>query len=76
MKEHELKYVTQHLGHTVKVHESHYRALSGSIERIEVGKLMMIAENNLTHRFREKELKDIQFEGKSSTLLLLGIFWG
>ena len=66
LQDHEMKWLCQHLGHTQKVHSTHYRATSGMIERIEISKLMLMQEMNRVAKFAGKNLKDIQFEGKFS----------
>ncbi|XP_063403047.1 centromere protein F-like [Mytilus trossulus] len=62
LTDHELKYLCRHLGHTVQVHEMHYRSTSGLIERLEIAKLMLMQENNMVGKFQGKTLKDITFE--------------
>lgn len=63
MKEHQLKWLCNHLGHTGKVQETHYRATSGLIERVEIAKLLLIQENNMAGQFAGQDLSEIQFEG-------------
>lgn len=63
LKEHELQWLTRHLGHTQKVHLSHYRQMSGLIERLEIAKLMLLQEKNNVARFAGMQLADISFEG-------------
>lgn len=46
-KKHRLKWLCNHLGHTSIVHETHYRATSGLIERVEIAKLLLLQENNV-----------------------------
>ena len=60
----ELDWVCDHLGHTVDVHRTHYRARSDVIERIEVAKLLLIQDRGIVNQFVGKTLKDIQFSGK------------
>lgn len=64
LKDSELNWVCDHLGHTKKVHLQHYRQLSGVVERLQVAKLMMIQDMNLSDKFKGKSLSEIQFEGK------------
>lgn len=52
------------MGHTMEVHELHYRSTSGLIERLEIAKLMIMQECNVVGKFHGKSLKDITFEGK------------
>jgi myosin-crossreactive antigen len=58
-----MKWLCRHLGHTRKVHEQHYRATSGLIERLDIAKLMLLQEGNLQGKFHGKALKEINFEG-------------
>lgn len=50
------------MGHTMEVHELHYRSTSGLIERLEIAKLMVMQECNVVGKFHGKSLKDITFE--------------
>jgi hypothetical protein len=61
LKDSELNWVCDHLGHTKKVHPQHYHQLSGVVE---VAKLMMIQDMNLSDKFKGKSLSEIQIEGK------------
>jgi hypothetical protein len=61
LKDSELNWVCDHLGHTKKVHLQHYHQLSGVVE---VAKLMMIQDMNLSDKFKGKSLSEIQIEGK------------
>lgn len=51
LKDHELKWLTNHLGHTEKVHLTHERATSGLIERLDVAKIMLLQEQNNVWKF-------------------------
>ena len=62
-----MKWLCRHLGHTRKVHEQHYRATSGLIERLDIAKLMLLQEGNLQGKFHGKALKEISFEGNFFT---------
>ncbi|XP_062612913.1 uncharacterized protein LOC134274668 [Saccostrea cucullata] len=62
LKDEELRWLCNHLGHTEKVHEAYYRCTSSSIERIEIAKLMIIQERNLVGKCSGKKLSEIQFE--------------
>lgn len=64
LKDSELNWVCDHLGHTKKVHLQHYHQLSGVVERLQVAKLMMIQDMNLSDKFKGKSLSEIQIEGK------------
>jgi hypothetical protein len=47
LRDHEMKWLCRHLGHTQKVHEQHYRATSGLIERLDIVKFMLLQEADL-----------------------------
>ena len=66
LQDHELKWLTNHLGHTAKVHLTHYRATSGLIERLAIAKIMLLQEKNNVGKFSGKKLSEIQFQGEGS----------
>lgn len=63
MSRSQLDWMCAHLGHTLDVHKSHYRARSDVLERIEVAKILLIQDRGLVKQFVGKRLEDIQFEG-------------
>ena len=63
LEDYQLRWLTNHLGHTEKVHLQNYRATSGLIERLDISKLMLLQERNAHGRFANKKLSDINFEG-------------
>ncbi|XP_055959525.1 uncharacterized protein LOC126808789 [Patella vulgata] len=54
------QWLLNHLGHSMDVHRVHYRQTSGLIERIDMAKLMLMQEFNLTSKYAGKRLEDIQ----------------
>ena len=62
--DHQLEWVCKHLGHTCDIHNLYYRPASGTIERINLGKLMIIQDKDLVGKFANRKLEDIQFNGK------------
>ncbi|XP_033757856.1 uncharacterized protein LOC117340214 [Pecten maximus] len=58
----ELKWLCNHLGHTMRIHEQYYRQTSGLIERIDIAKLMIMKEHNLVGKFSGKKLSEIQLD--------------
>ena len=64
MKEHQIQHVCEYMGHTFNVHKQHYRNTSGFIERVNIGKLMVLQDLNLVRTFKGKPLDDIQFKGR------------
>lgn len=63
MKENELQWVVNHLGHSVDVHKEYYRATSDEIERTKIAKLLMMQDSGLSGKFANQSLDDITFEG-------------
>lgn len=63
MKDHELKWLCNHMGHTVDIHKNHYRNTSGFVERVNIGKLMLLQDFNAIGSFAGRELKDVTVEG-------------
>ena len=59
----QMNWVTNHLGHTLKVHEIHYRQTIADIEQSQVAKLLLIQDNGVAGQFCNKDLADIGFEG-------------
>ena len=58
-----MNWLLKHMGHTEKVHMTHYRATSGFIERLDIAKIMLLQGKNNVGRFAGVELPDIQFQG-------------
>ncbi|CAG2245278.1 unnamed protein product [Mytilus edulis] len=69
LKENEIGWLCKHLGHTKSVHTEHYKQLSGYVERVEIGKLMMIQDMNLVSKFKGKDLHSVNFTGNKITYL-------
>ena len=59
----QLEWVCRHLGHTTEVHKTHYRQMSGAIERIQVAKLLLLQDMNLTQKFKGQKLAEIDIHG-------------
>ena len=43
---------------------THYRFALDGIERMQLGKLLLIQDKNLLSKFRDTRLEDIEFEGE------------
>lgn len=65
LKDNELRWLVNHMGHTEKVHLQHYRATSGLIERLDIAKIMLMQEQGLVSKYANVALNDIHFEGKN-----------
>lgn len=70
MKDSQLQMACDHLGHTPKVHGEHYRQVSTALERVQISKLLLIQDMNLTGKVRGKELEDVEITGKHRFLSL------
>ncbi|XP_060571742.1 uncharacterized protein LOC132729920 isoform X2 [Ruditapes philippinarum] len=57
----ELQQVCRHLGHTTKVHLNHYRTMSPYIERVNIGKILLMQDLNLQSNFVGKKLEEVEF---------------
>jgi len=64
MKDHELDWLCGHLGHTASIHKIHYRATSGFVERVNIGKLMLLQDHNVAAKYAGQRLQDIDMSGK------------
>jgi hypothetical protein len=59
----EMEWVCDHLGHNINVHRTHYRAMSDSIERIKIAKLLLAQDLGVVGENHGKDLDSITFEG-------------
>ncbi len=57
----ELDWVCRHMGHTKEVHLEHYRSMSGFIERMQIGKMLLMQDLNVQSQFVGKKLEEIDF---------------
>lgn len=64
LEQHQVQWVCSHLGHTLDVHKTYYQRTVGGIERIQLGKLLLIQDQNLVSKFSGRPLEEIQFSGK------------
>lgn len=59
MEGYQLEWVLKHLGHSHRVHFEHYRQLSSYIERVHIGKLMLIQDMNAMQKYAGQKLEDV-----------------
>jgi hypothetical protein len=57
----EMQQMCRHLGHTQRVHLTHYRAMSPYIERVTLGKILLMQDLNIQAKFVGKSLSDVDF---------------
>ena len=58
-----MEYLVRHLGHTLKVHETHYRQTSGIIERAKIAKLLIASEYGVLAKYKGQDLDNIDITG-------------
>lgn len=63
------RWVVDHMGHTLDVHNIHYKSTLDVIERVDISKLLLMMDLGQIGRFKGKRLDEIQFEGMSIILL-------
>ncbi len=69
MTEHELKLMSEHLGHDLEVNMDVYRLQTSTLEKTKVARLLVAVDNGMAHRFRGHQLNEIPIEGTSVQLL-------
>ena len=57
----QFQHVLKHFGHTRKVHLENYRLAAPVVERLEVGKILMMQDRNVQHLFKDKALTNVTF---------------
>ncbi|XP_060584452.1 uncharacterized protein LOC132740548 isoform X2 [Ruditapes philippinarum] len=62
LKENQMQWVLNHLGHTMDVHKIHYRATSDIIERTQIAKILLLQDQGRVGEFRNQCLDDIELE--------------
>jgi hypothetical protein len=63
------KWIVDHLGHTLDVHDLHYRATLDVIERVDIAKLLLAMDMNKLHLLKGRKIGDIDLKGKIKKLL-------
>ena len=62
LTEFQFQHVLRHFGHTKKVHMQNYRLAAPAVERLEVGKILIMQDRNVQHLFKDRELSTVTFE--------------
>ncbi len=68
MTQHELKLMSEHMGHDVEVNMDIYRLQTSTLEKTKVARLLMAVDNGVAHKYRGQELSEIDVDGKRSRL--------
>lgn len=61
LKDNEMDWVHRHLGHTKTVHMEHYRQMSPHLERVQVGKILLMQDLNIQKNNIGKKLQYLSF---------------
>ena len=64
LSQHQMDWVTEHLGHSIQIHKLYYRQTSSVIERAQVAKLLLLQDSGATDQLKDKKLEDIRFSGR------------
>ena len=64
LKEGELEWLSQHLGHTIDVHRSSYRLQESTTEIAKVSKILLAIDDGNVNKFQGKSFADINIDGK------------
>lgn len=67
----ELEIFCRHMGHNKNIHLEHYRQMSALIERVHITKMFIIQDLNLTNKYKNQSLKDIDIKGEISLSRLI-----
>lgn len=62
LTEFQFQHVLKHMGHTRKVHLENYRLSAPSVERLELGKILLMQDRNVQNMFLGRELSEVTFE--------------
>ena len=63
LKEGELEWLANHLGHDINIHRDVYRLHESTIEITKVSKLLLAMERGAIHQFHGKTLQEIEIAG-------------
>lgn len=65
LKEGEIEWLSNHLGHEVHIDKNFYRQHEGVVEIAKIGKLLLAVDSGLASGYSGKTLDDISLNGKS-----------
>lgn len=71
MNETEMGWLAKHLGHDIHIHKGFYRMQESTLEMAVVGNLLVAIDEGRAHKFKGRNLRDIQLEGMKIILLSL-----
>lgn len=58
------KYITDHLGHNLDVHQIFYRSTSDVIERLDLAKLLILLDKGKIGQYRGQKIEDVAMTGE------------
>lgn len=71
MRDNEKEWLSDHLGHTLGVHKSHYRLQEPVVEMSQLSRLLLAIESGEASQFVGKKLSEIRVSGEYLPLLSL-----
>lgn len=63
LKEHELDYISKHMGHDILVHRQYYRLQNDAVELAKVSKVLLLMDKGKLGEFRGKTLDELEING-------------
>lgn len=70
LNQHELEWLSNHLGHELEIHKQVYRIHDNTVEAGKVSKLLVALEQGKVSNLKGKSLDEIREDGKSFTLVI------
>jgi len=70
---HEKEWLSEHLGHSLNIHNSHYRLQDPVVEMSHLSRLLIAIESGHASQFVGKRLSDINFSGTCCFVTLSSI---
>ena len=63
MNETEVGWLARHMGHDIHIHKEFYRMQESTLEIAVVGNLLLAIDEGRAHKFKGKNLRDIEIDG-------------
>ena len=58
------QWIVDHMGHSLNVHNIHYKCTSDIIERTDIAKLLLLMDSRQISKYKGKKLEEIQIDGR------------
>ena len=59
------RYITDHLGHNLDVHQIFYRATSDIVERLDLAKVLILLDKGTIGKYRGLRIEDVEMSGEA-----------